>query len=250
MKNVKQLPRESGIYRVYTNFNNACYIGQSKNIYRRFSSHHIHDYDNKNNSLYNTKFYSAIRKHGLDAFEVEVLELCPVENLNEREIFYIKKFDSYHHGYNSTEGGQSLSPNIHSPETEKKRYETRELNQSLKGENHPRAKLSNEEVILIRQRYIDGEDIKTIYEDYKDKYPSVNVFRHIVLGSTYKEVGNIPNAEQKRYTNAKLTDVQVKEIRKRWQEGNVKLAQLGRDYGLSPSSIRSIVDRKTYKHVN
>lgn len=49
-----------------------------------------------------------------------------------------------------TEGGASLSPNIHSEETEKKRAETRKRTQALVGENHPRAKLSDKEVWEIR----------------------------------------------------------------------------------------------------
>lgn len=250
MKNLKQLPHESGIYRVYTTFNNACYIGQAKDIYRRFNSHHIHDYKNENNSCYNTKFYSALRKYGLDAFEIEILELCPIEELDKKEIFYINKYDSFHHGYNSTLGGQNQSENIHSEEIEQKKKETRELNQSLKGENHPRAKLTNEEVLSIRQRYIDGEPSTQIYQDYKDRYSSFNTFRRIILGYTYKSIGNIPNSEQVRHTNAKLTDIQVKEIRQKYQKGKISQEKLGEEYGVSGTTISRIVKKEIYKNVN
>ena len=250
MKNIKQLPHKSGIYRVYTNFNDACYIGQAKDIYERFNSHHIYDYKNKKNCCYNTKFYSALREHGLDAFEVEVIDLCPIEELDEKEIYYIAQYNSFHHGYNSTEGGQNWSPNIHSLKTEEKRQQTRELNQSLKGENHPRAKLTNEEVILIRQRYIDGETPESIYQDYKDRYSSFDTFRRIILGYTYKSVGNIPNSEQVRHTNAKLTDVQVKEIRNKYQKGKISFAKLGKEYGVSSTTISRIIKNEIYKNVN
>ena len=250
MKNLKQLPHESGIYRVYTIFNNACYIGQAKDIYRRFNSHHIHDYKNENNSCYNTKFYSALRKYGLDAFEIEILELCPTEELDKKENFYINKYDSFHHGYNSTLGGQNWSENIHSEEIEQKRKETRELNQSLKGENHPRAKLTNEEVLSIRQRYINGESSTQIYQDYKDRYSSFNTFRRIILGYTYKSIGNIPNSEQVRHTNAKLTDIQVKEIRQKYQKGKISQEKLGEEYGVSGTTISRIVKKEIYKNVN
>lgn len=250
MKNLKQLPHESGIYRVYTTFNNACYIGQAKDIYRRFNSHHIHDYKNENNSCYNTKFYSALRKYGLDAFEIEILELCPIEELDKKEIFYINKYDSFHHGYNSTLGGQNWSENIHSEEIEQKKKETRELNQSLKGENHPRAKLTNEEVLSIRQRYIDGEPSAQIYQDYKDRYSSFNTFKRIILGYTYKSIGNIPNSEQVRHTNAKLTDIQVKEIRQKYQKGKISQEKLGEEYGVSGTTISRIVKKEIYKNVN
>ena len=54
-----------------------------------------------------------MRKYGLENFKVEVLELCQPDELNEKEIAYIKYYDSYHHGYNSTLGGTYFSENIH-----------------------------------------------------------------------------------------------------------------------------------------
>jgi hypothetical protein len=81
---------------------------------------------------------------------VSVLELCDKDLLDEKEIYYIAQYDSYYNGYNSTKGGQFMSEELLSEETEQKRRNTREKNQSLKGENHPRAKLTNDEVIQIR----------------------------------------------------------------------------------------------------
>lgn len=247
---MKRLPIKSGIYLVTNTINKIQYIGQAKNIYVRFNNHHKTDYLNPKNSCYNTKFYKALREYGLENFVVSIIELCPVEELDEKEIYYIDLYDTYHHGYNSTPGGQYQSPNIHSPEVEEKRRQTREENQSLKSENHPRAKLTNDEVIKIRQRYIDGESISDIYLDYKDKYNNETVFKRIVLGKTYVSVGNIPNKEQIRHTNAKLTDIQVKEIREKYQKGKISYDALGKEYGLSGSSIAAIVKRKTYKHIN
>lgn len=250
MKNIKNLPKETGIYLVINTINNIPYIGQSTNIYNRFNNHHIYDYNNKNNPCYNTKFYKALRDYGIDNFQVSVLELCKKEELDEKEIYYIQQYDSFHHGYNSTEGGQNWSPNIHSQETEEKRKQTREINNSLKSEKHPRAKMTNEEVWNVRQRYIDGETIKEIYEDYKDRYSNELTFKRIILGQTYVSVGNIPNKNQIRYTNAKLNENQVKEIRKKYAEGNITYNQLGTEYGVSEHVIYCVVKRKTYKHID
>ena len=250
MKNINNLPEQSGIYLVENLINHKKYIGQAKNIKKRFQSHHLCDYKNEKNSNYNTKFYQALRKYGLDNFEVKVLLLCKEEELDDFEIKYIKYYDSFKNGYNSTEGGQFWSLNIHSKETELKRKETREKNKSLMSENHPRAKLSNQQVWDIRQRYIDGESIKEIYEDFKDLYSNQQTFKRIVLGQTYVTVGNIPNKEQIRHTNAKLTDVQVKEIRNSYKKGIVSYRELGEKYGLSESSIAAIVKRETYKNVD
>lgn len=250
MKNIEKLPNTSGIYMVVNLINDKKYIGQSKNIKKRFQSHHLIDYKNENNCNYNTKFYQAIRKYGIDNFEVVILKLCEEKELDDLEIKYIKEFDTFKNGYNSTEGGQFWSPNIHSEETEEKRKQTREKNKSLMSENHPRAKLTNQQVWDIRQRYIDGESIKEIYNDFKDLYTNQQTFKRIVLGQTYVTVGNIPTKEQVRHTNARLTDAQVKEIRNSYKKGVVSYRELGEKYGLSESSIAAIIKRETYKNVN
>lgn len=54
----------------------------------------------------NNKFTNAIKKYGKEQFYVELLEgNIPIDQLDEKEIYYIDKYDSYHNGYNSTPGG-------------------------------------------------------------------------------------------------------------------------------------------------
>jgi len=50
--------------------------------------------------------YNAMRKYGNDNFIWNELEYCKENELAERETFWIKYFDSYHNGYNSTTGGE------------------------------------------------------------------------------------------------------------------------------------------------
>ena len=73
----------------------------------------------------NSKFTRSIRKWGWNAFEGKVLEEVDEEDLNELEKFYIKYFDSYKNGYNSTIGGEGvreLNPYATKPEEEMKEY--------------------------------------------------------------------------------------------------------------------------------
>lgn len=250
MKNINNLPADCGIYLVTNLINGKKYVGQSVNIKKRFQSHHLCDYKNEKGELYNTKFYQALRKYGIENFEVTVLELCNKENLDEKEIYYVSYYDSFKNGYNSTEGGQHWSSNIHSEEAELKRKETRKKNKSLMSENHPRAKLANEEVWNIRQRYIDGESIKEIHKDYQDLYPNMEVLKRIILGYTYTTVGNIPTKAQIRNTNAKLTEQQVKEIRNSYVKGKTSYRELGERFGLCETAVMNIIKRKTYKNVD
>lgn len=59
--------------------------------------------------------YRAIRKYGLENFTFEVLEECPSELLNEREIYWINYFDSYYNGYNCTLGGNESHIHLGKP---------------------------------------------------------------------------------------------------------------------------------------
>lgn len=262
MQGLEQLRHVCGIYLVTNLKTGNQYVGQSVDIQRRFTSHHLCDYNNPNDDCYNTKFYQALRKHGLATFKVEIIEECDREKLNEREMYWIKYYDTFHNGYNSTEGGTSWSPNIHSKETEEKRRLTREKNQSLMSENHPRAKLTNEEVINIRQRYIDGESINQIYQDYLTVYGSQGTFKRIVLGETYRTVGNIPTKEQiaknqklnKQNIDKKkikrLTPDEVRAIRNMYNNGEGTYDSLGQRFGVSAGTIRNVVFYLSYSYID
>ena len=102
----------------------------------------------------------------------------------------------------------------------------------------------------IRERYSEGESGADRYEDFKDLETNIQTFRRIILGYTYKTVGNIPTKEQKRYTNAKLTAEQVKDIRKSYIRGKVSFREIAEKYNMSEHCISLIVKRKTYKNVD
>ncbi len=52
------------------------------------------------------KIYNAMNKYGKENFMCEILEdNVPIDELNNKEIYYIEKYDSFINGYNSTKGG-------------------------------------------------------------------------------------------------------------------------------------------------
>lgn len=126
-----------GIYKITNKLNNKSYIGQSKNIERRWEEH-------RKSARLNSQYtiHRAIRKYGLDNFSFEVLYECSEEELGRYEKFYIIIFGTYQKQYNMTEGGEiaiSKSPEVRKKisiaNTGKKRTEEykQELSQQRKG---------------------------------------------------------------------------------------------------------------------
>jgi transposase len=59
------------------------------------------------------KLYMALDKYGREKFYVETLETeIPVELLDQKEIEYIARYNSYNYGYNSTKGGDGRVINL------------------------------------------------------------------------------------------------------------------------------------------
>lgn len=96
-----------GIYKITNLINNNCYIGQSKNIKKRWKRE-IADALNSNTEAYNYPLSKAIRKYGLENFSFEIIEECLQEELNQKERYWIKYFNSYNEGYNQNLGGNSV----------------------------------------------------------------------------------------------------------------------------------------------
>lgn len=248
------LKHVSGIYMLRNTITDEKYIGQSVDILRRVRSHHYCDYNNPYTSWYNSKLYHAFRKYGIENFEISILEECDSTDLDEKEKYWISHYKTVENGYNVGVGGKVLSENINSEEAKKKRIASFLANEKNNGEKHPRAKLSDEQVLLIRQRYIDGESIEDIWNDFSDMYNSKDVFKNIILGKTYKYVGNIPNKTQIRYTNKNKTIGKIpKEIilalRKEKEECNTPYRILAQKYNMSIATAQKIVAKTLYKNI-
>ena len=92
---------KGSIYIIRNTINDKVYIGQTtQTINIRFTNHKM-----ANRTGEDTKFYRAMRKHGEDNFYPELLEEVEIKDLNDRERYWIKYYDSYYNGYNSTLGG-------------------------------------------------------------------------------------------------------------------------------------------------
>lgn len=108
---------EGFIYCVTNNINNKKYIGQTiRTIEKRWKQHAS---DSKRCSYY---FHNAIKKYGIENFKINELEKIEKYNkedlkksLDKLERYYIKKFNTYKDGYNSTLGGDSIGESTRKP---------------------------------------------------------------------------------------------------------------------------------------
>ena len=86
-----------GIYKLTCRVNGKSYIGQSKDIRRRMWEH------KSRNSMAMSELKKDINTFGFDSFDKEILEECSIDELDEREQFYIKKLKPE---YNVSKGGK------------------------------------------------------------------------------------------------------------------------------------------------
>ena len=89
-----------GIYKIQNKLNGKIYIGQSKHIYQRWKQH-------KSCQKPNAILTIAFQKYGIDNFSFEIIEECNQKDLDEKEKYWIKYYNSYEDGYNLTRGGAS-----------------------------------------------------------------------------------------------------------------------------------------------
>lgn len=89
-----------GIYKFTNKINNKSYIGQSICIEKRYQQHL---YSASKSKL---PFHLALVKYGIDNFDFKVLVECSKDELNDKEKYYIKQYNSLvPNGYNLQQGG-------------------------------------------------------------------------------------------------------------------------------------------------
>lgn len=85
-----------GIYKIENLINHKIYIGQSIHIKRRWMEHCI--------PSSNSVISKAIYKYGKENFSFQILEECSIEELNDKELYYIQQYNSLvPNGYNIQE---------------------------------------------------------------------------------------------------------------------------------------------------
>lgn len=118
------------IYKATNKISGKSYIGFTVNLASRKRAHFYFAFHKKQNSA----FYNALRKHGWDTFEWEILYQSEdrANCISVMELFYIEKYRTYIgfsdcNGYNMTLGGEGTFGAIHKPRSKEYREQRRKI---------------------------------------------------------------------------------------------------------------------------
>ena len=216
-----------GIYKITKKENGKSYIGQSNDIERRFSEH---------KTKTDIPIEIAIHKYGADAFDFDVIEECPLKQLDERERYWIAFYNTYKgFGYNCNEGGGDS-----------------------RGENNGRTNLTNEDAAYIRDCYNSHMRRRDVYQKFQDKI-SFDGFASIWDGSTWKNIKmEVYTEENKNFykyhatdgansDNAKFSNEEVLQMRERYVNENARSIYEDFKDRCSYQTLQAILWGRTYK---
>lgn len=125
--------KQGKIYKITNKKNGLIYIGCTiKSLEQRFSEHLYRCFK----TGYKSKLYNSIKKYGVDNFQIELIEECNLGVIYETEKKYVKQYDSFNNGLNSTFGGEGFLGYVHSSEMRNKISESVRNGNSHKGKTY------------------------------------------------------------------------------------------------------------------
>jgi group I intron endonuclease len=121
------------IYKITNTINGKVYIGCTITTLKKRYQEHLYRCFKTD---YNSKFYNSIRKYGEENFTIELITECDVDKIYETEKSYIRQYNSFKNGLNSTFGGEGCLGYVHSPEIRKKISKATKEGNSHKGKTY------------------------------------------------------------------------------------------------------------------
>lgn len=212
------------IYIIKNDINDKVYIGQSVNVKQRFQGHC------KPSSVFydNSIIDNAIQKYGKEHFRYEILE-SNVENFNEREMYWINKYNSIRpNGYNISIGGNG------------------DFNK--KGTEHPESVFSEDEYMDIVYRLSETNDsIRSIAHDFNVSPTTVS---DLNAGRTYHNDNCLYPIRKTPHLLGKLSEPDIDEIISLLKNTNRTFEEIGSYYNVEARAISRINRGIFHKRLN
>ena len=249
------------IYSCFNTITGKHYVGQTKfTAFERFRGH-LKESRMQKSHRKGSKFHSALRKYGKDAFNITVLTTCNTQDETDlAEQYWISYFNSTddEFGYNTAIGGLThFGPKNHSEETKAKmraakigkkftEEHKRKLSESNKGkhnhtkENHPLwGKKHSEDT---RKKIADANRIKSLGENNAR-------WGAIVSDETRRKISEANKGSKSSL--AKLNEDKVLEILMHSLSYSEKdtCDTFSKKFDVSQQLIKSVIRRKSWKHV-
>lgn len=252
------------IYLIRNSISHNCYIGlTTKSLEERWKQHISCSLRGDEKPL-----YCAIRKYGVSAFEILILEINPAEGLCEAEKKWIEEIGSFKKGYNLTAGGNGFIGSV--PEEMR-----RNISESLMGHS-----ISDE----TKQKISNALKGRKLPQNIKDKIKVGLAKPECVLSRRESSTGKIHNKETKKKisdsskklwenedykkemserhrgsgnSRALLVEEDVLRIRKEWCEGGDPKRELDKETcaiyaeqtGSTSAAIFRIIRGHSWKHL-
>lgn len=215
----------SGIYKIENLINHKVYIGQSKDIYKRWYCHKYNTFNEKS-KCYNYYIYNAIRKYGIENFLFEIIK--ETYDLDYWEIFLIQIYKSFDvkYGYNMSEGGHK-SP-LNNEEVKERAIKNRLISYNNRTDEQKAQTL--EKIRKTRSLRTD-----------EDKYKTLMKYRNTMMNKSEEEKINISNKRKQTINN--WSD-EEKEIHKNIRNKANKLKSKMNILNLNTKEIKSSADWK------
>lgn len=186
------------------------YIGITNNFKKRVSAHK----SRAKKGYRNLKLYNGMKKHGIENFDFFIIEDNIEYNqiLYDKEVYYIKKYNTFKEGYNMTIGGEiGTGDRIILENITTKEY--------LIKNNHKSA------AVLGSELKVSHETIYRLYRYYGIKKETYY----------YNKIINKPTKEYLIKTNSTKT---LEEIAKEFNISKTYLRKLYKEYGINKIRVK------------
>jgi len=224
--------KKCGLYLIRNLINGHYYGGSSNYIHRRWTDHKRLA---RNGSMACRRLYSAMRKYGDGNFSISVLLECDAITLFDYEQAWLDKHVGKKECYNLSKCAEAPTRGLLWTEEQKQKIKGRKLSAET------RKKISRS--MIGKNTWMVG---RTLSEETKQKISE----RGLGKKKSAKTVRKMKLAQKGSGNGAaKLTELDILNIRKQYIPRKVTQKMLGKQFGVGEDCIGAIIRNENWSHI-